>query len=326
MNVGYLKKEITSYRLIDKIKYFLGIIEIEQFEDGTVFRLPVFKKERKMQKVIQRLSNKLKKLEISHVVFSNEIANDEVYLKIEQAVLQKSISIFDGRTLMKYMDYDILEYIMNLQKTDMKQEDIYFLIKKDSTLNLQFLSKFIENCKTVNIVTNDIERFKKIQEKLYEKENILIGVSNNKTKSLKRAKYIININFDQKDVEKYKINRNAIIVNLKNAITYKINTFDGINVNYIKISMPDEYIEKFEKINECEQFDNEKIYESILLKEFEIEQKKNTLLSKKNLEENSDRISKIIEKDGVKVVELIGNNGKISEEEIIRNYQNVIRK
>ena len=55
-------------------------------------------------------------------------------------------------------------------------------------LNLQFLSKFIENCKTVNIVTNDIARFKEVQERIYENENILIGISNNKSKALKRAR------------------------------------------------------------------------------------------------------------------------------------------
>lgn len=324
MNIGYVKNEITPYRLIDKIKYFLGIITIEQFEEGTVFRLPVFEKERKMDKVIQRVLKQIKKLEISNVVFSNEIASSRMYLKIEQAVLKDGINILDGRALMKYMDYDILEYIMNLQKTNMKQEDIFFLIKKEQNLNLQFLSKFIEKSKNVNIVTNDIDRFKSIQENLYEKESILIGVSNNRTKSLKRARYILNINLEQKDIEKYKINRNAIIINLKNTITYNANTFDGINVNFFKINLPDEYIEKFEKINECKEFDYEKIYESILIKK--IEQKKDMVLDKENFEENKEVISKMIEKDGVKIIGLIGNNGEISKEEIIRNYQNVIRK
>jgi len=326
LNVGYVKNEITPYRLIDKIKYFFGIITIEQFEEGTVFRLPVFERERKMDKVIQRVLKQIKKLEISNVVFSNEIASSKMYLKIQQAVLQNGINIFDGRALMKYMDYEILEYIMNLQKTNLKQEDIFFLIKKEPSLNLQFLSKFIEKCKTVNIVTNDIDRFKNIQENLYGKENILIGVSNNKTKSLKRARYILNINFEQKDIEKFKINRNAIIVNFKNAITYKVNVFDGINVNYFKISIPDEYIEKFEKINELEEFDNEKIYESMIVKKVEEEKNKSTMLNKRELEKSKDIISRIIEKDGVKIVGLIGNNGKISEEEIMRNYQNIIRK
>lgn len=314
MNIGYIKKEVNTYKLIDKIKYFFGIIKIEQFDEATVFKLTILKKEKKMEKITQRLLKKLRELKITHIIFSNEIESSEIYVKIQQAAHQNSIDIFNGRLLMRYMDYDILEYIMNLQKTNMKQEDIYFLIKKDSTLNLQFLSKFIEKCKTVNIVTNDIDRFKKIQEKLYKKENILIGVSNNKAKSLKRAQYILNINFEQKDIEKFKINRNAIIINFKNTITYKRNIFDGININYFEISLPDEYIERFEKINEFEEFDKEKLYEGMLIKRIE----------KKNREENKDIISSIIGKDGVKIVGLIGNNGKISKEEIIRNYQKVI--
>lgn len=326
MNIGYVKKGINPYKLIDKVKYFFGIVKIEQFEEGVVFRVPVFEKEKKMDKVVKRLLKKMCKLEIKQAVFSKELVNKEVYLKIEQALFENNINILDGRLLMKYMDYEILEYIMNLQKTNMKQEDIYFLIKKENSLDLQFLSKFIEKCKTVNIVTNDIERFRKIQESLYEKEDILIGVSNNKNKSLKRAKYILNINFEQNDIEKYKINRNAIIINLKNPIIYKVNAFDGINVNYFKINLPDEYIERFEKINEFEEFDNEKMYESILVKKIEEEQNKKVLPTKKELDESKDIVSKIIEKDGVKIVGIIGKNGKISEEEIIRNYQNVIRK
>ena len=111
-------------------------------------------------------------------------------------------------------------------------------------------------------------------------------------------------------------------VKLKISICQFLNGINAIkrvseiyNINY-----------KDRNINECEEFENEKIYESMLMKKIEKEQNKNTLLNKKELERNKDMVSKIIEKDGVKVIGLIGNNGKISEEEIIRNYQNIIRK
>ena len=40
----------------------------------------------------------------------------------------------------------------------------------------------------------------------------------------------------------------------------------------------------------------------------------------------ADMLIPYMEKDGVKIIGLIGKNGNISEEEIIRNYQNIIRK
>ena len=112
-------------------------------------------------------------------------------------------------------------------------------------MDLQFLEPYIENCKTVNIVTNDMERFKKVQDNLYEKEDILISVSNNKNKALKKAKYIFNVNMNKSEMKKYKIDRNAIIINLKENVKIDDTSFEGININYFQISIPDDYIEKY---------------------------------------------------------------------------------
>ena len=44
---------------------------------------PSFEKEKKTNKVIQRVLKKVKKLKLSHVVFSNEIVSSRMYFKIE---------------------------------------------------------------------------------------------------------------------------------------------------------------------------------------------------------------------------------------------------
>ena len=59
----------------------------------------------------------------------------------------------------------------------MKKEDIYIVFKEDKSLNLKFLERFIENFKTTNVVTNEIERMRNIQNNLLENEDILISVS-----------------------------------------------------------------------------------------------------------------------------------------------------
>lgn len=216
---------------------------------------------------------------------------------------------------MIYMQYDILIYILNIQNIDVNNADVYFLIKKDNDLNLQFLSKFIENCKTVNIVTNDIARFKEVQERIYENENILIGISNNKSKALKRARYILNVNMDENDIKKYKINRDAIIINLKNMVYYNNPGFNGININYMQISLPDEYIEQFECINNQNEFDLTKLYEVYLMQELNIEKRKLNVLKCEKVENIEE---KIIKQDGIKITGLIGNNGRIGESEFVK--------
>lgn len=326
MKVGYIKQEKIPLRLIDRIKYFFGIIVVQEYEQGYVFQIPILDKEKKKNKVLKNLQKQIQKIKVDTIVFSEDCINSDIYFKLKAAFDEMNSTVITGRKLMHYMNYEILEYILKIQQTTIEQEDIFFLIKKDDSLDLQFLSRFVENCKTVNIVTNDIERFKKVQESLYQRENILIGVSNHKTKSLKRAKYILNVNMEKKELEKFKINRNAVIINFKESILYNQSTFDGINVNYFQIYIPDEYVEQMEPINKFREFDNTRLYEAILLKKLEIAKKNITMLSKKELIKHKSIVEDMIKDDDIHVIGLIGNNGRIDEKELIRNRQEIIQK
>lgn len=310
MIVGYIKKQNKPIDLIDKIKYFLKIVKVTQCNMGYVLEIP---SKGSTDKMINKVSKIIKKLEIDNIVFSNELIYTEFSFRVIDNLDKETVC--DGRKLMIYMQYDILIYILNIQKIDANSVDVYFLIKKDNDLNLQFLSKFIENCKTVNIVTNDIARFKEVQERIYENENILIGISNNKSKALKRARYILNINMDENDIKKYKVNRDAIIINLKNMVYYNNPGFNGININYMQIFLPDEYIEQFECINNQNEFDLTRLYEVYLMQKLNIEKRKLNVLKCEKVENIEE---KIIKQDGVKITGLIGNNGRIGESEFVK--------
>ena len=310
MIVGYIKKQNKPIDLIDKIKYFLKIVKVTQCNMGYVLEIP---SKGSIDKMINKVSKIIKKLEIDNIVFSNELIYTEFSFRVIDNLDKETVC--DGRKLMIYMQYDILIYILNIQNIDISNADVYFLIKKDNDLNLQFLSKFIENCKTVNIVTNDIARFKEVQERIYENENILIGISNNKSKALKRARYILNINMDENDIKKYKINRDAIIINLKNMVYYNNPGFNGININYMQIFLPDEYIEQFECINNQNEFDLTRLYEVYLMQKLNIEKRKLNVLKCEKVENIEE---KIIKQDGVKITGLIGNNGRIGESEFVK--------
>ena len=310
MIVGYIKKQNKPIELIDKIKYFFKIVKVTQCNMGYVLEIP-FKGS--TDKMINKVSKIIKKLEIDNIVFSNELIYTEFSFRVINNLDKETVC--DGRKLMIYMQYDILIYILNIQNIDVNNADVYFLIKKDNDLNLQFLSKFIENCKTVNIVTNDIARFKEVQERIYENENILIGISNNKSKALKRARYILNVNMDENDIKKYKINRDAIIINLKNMVYYNNPGFNGININYMQIFLPDEYIEQFECINSQNEFDLTKLYEVYLMQKLNKEKRKLNVLKCEKVENIEE---KIIKQDGIKITGLIGNNGQIGESEFVK--------
>ena len=292
MVIGYIKQEKIESGFFPKIKG----IEIRKFDNNYVIAISNKNK-------VKILARYLEKLNIDTVVFSRELEND---FKDEICLLmsKRKLNVLNGKKLMQYMDFEIVKYILNKQNATMKQEDIYIVFKREQGLDLNFLKRFIENFKTANIVTNDIERLKNVQDNLLENDGILIAVSNNKKKALKRAKYIINVNLNKEELEKYVINRNSIIINLQENVKYDSPSFDGININYFQISCPDEYLEKFEQIGNIEaDFDLVKLYESILLC---------SNIQKLELEDVNDRIIK----DDIKITGLIGNNGPILDDEL----------
>lgn len=288
MTIGYIKEEIL------KNQFWRGI-EIRIFDNNYVIAVSNNKKDRK--KIKEKLARIIKKLGIDAVVFSKELEGDFKNDICEMI----NIKVVNGKKLMEFMEYDIVKYVLDKQNADTKKEDIYIVFKRDSNLNLDFLKRFLENFRLVNIVTNDVDKLKNIQDNLLDNEGILISVSNNKRKALKRAKYILNINLTKEELEKYRINREAIIVNIGENVKYDEPCFDGVNINYFKISCPDEYLERFEQVGS--QFDLAQMYESILLQD---------RVDKTKLEAVYSRIRE----DNIKIVELIGNNGPISDQEL----------
>ena len=289
MVIGYIKIDNIESGFFQKIKG----IEIRKFDNNYV--IAISNKSR-----MKILAKYIEKLKIDTLVFSKELENnfkEGLCLMLHS----KKLNVLNGKKLMQYMDFEIVKYILNKQNATIKQEDIYIVFKKEQNLDLNFLKRFIENFKTTNIVTNDIERLKNVQENLLENDGILIAVSNNKKKALKRAKYIINVNLNKEELEKYIINRNSIIINLQENVKYDKTSFDGININYFNIQCPDELIETFEQIGE--NFDIVQMYESVLFKD--------------NMHRTQlENVYKRINEDGIKIVGLIGNNGEITDEEL----------
>ena len=160
----------------------------------------------------------------------------------------------------------------------------------------------MDKVKTVNIITSNINRYKNIEERAYERQAALITISNNKNKALKRAKYIINLDFDNEILSQYKINTNSIIINCTNKKIDVLKYFQGIIINNIEI-----ILKQSEKPKELyKEFDNIDIYES-----FEKEDIKYI-----------ENIRKI-EENEVKIINLIGNNGIINIKEISNIQKNI---
>lgn len=318
MIVGYIKEKNKSLKFLDRLKS----IEITNYNNNYI--ISIYKNLNKennknMSKIIKIIIKLLKMYKIDTIVFSNEVTKEFKEEFSKNLIINKfNITTLKGKRIMKYMDLEILNYIFEKQNIEKKNEEIYILIQQNKNYNInyksflnelkEYIKKYIYKFKIVNLISNDIRELKNIQDEIMEKENILISVSNNKRKALKRAKYILNINLNECELQKYTINRNAIIINLEQYIIFNKTSFNGININNIELDIPDEYIEQFEEIGE--NFNYTVLYESIILN--------------LNGEKLKNKVKERIKEDNIKIKYLIGNNGKISDVELKQMVKNNI--
>lgn len=167
------------------------------------------------------------------------------------------------------------------------------LINDFTDINREIIIHIAKNIKRLNIVTNHINKCKKIEEYLYNEFGIILNISNNKRRSLLKAEVIINLDFPEELINKYRIYDKAIILNVNDKIDIKGKRFNGININYYKIKMPDKY--------KMKGLIDEIVYESLIY-------------GYKDFNKLDKRMNKV---DNIKIKKLIGNNGPIIENEII---------
>ena len=272
--VGYIKTRQEK----NIIKKILNKIEIEEYENGNKYTIPKFNK---------KLLEKLKEDNIKNIVVAKK---DKENIEFLNKINSNNMNIIDGRILYKHLIPEIIEYISNVCKINKNDMQITILANDYSQINIFYINELITEVKSVNIVTNNINRFKQFADRLYNKEAIVVPIMNNKNKSLLNKKIILNIDFSEEQLKKYKMNRKAIIINIENNIEKVKRTFTGVNINNYKL------ISKKEE----SEFEENEIYESYII-----------------MNKIQD-IRNIIIKENLQIKSFIGNRGEIdiSEYEI----------
>ena len=211
-------------------------------------------------------------------------------------------SCFDGKIVLKNMVLNVIEHIENIVDTDFRNESIYVAIDNDNEreIILDLGRKF----KNINIVTDKIKKMKRLDNKLNREEKIVYSITNNRKKSLKRAKILINFDYDITFFEQFNMNRNCIIINLNTINLNMKNSFHGSIIEGIKIN----YNNKYDDFTNIENFDKTIIYESYIFN--------NKYNSAKNM----------IKEDHCIIEKLIGANSEIHSEELKNNFTKSILK
>lgn len=300
MNICYISEthETCDFvkRIVIKIKKIFNIVEFSEDNGKTTITLPLFKsnkiRNKKIIKIAKRINKKLYDNNIENVVLSNYLEENEI---LKQKLYCQNINILDGRYLFYLLIPEIIEYILKRQKVKLQNGEVTLLINDFTQNNAKIITYIAQNVKRVNIVTNHINKFKKIEDYLYNELGVILNITNNKSKSLSNANLIINIDFPEEIINKYEINSNAIIVNIFNEIKVRAKKFNGININYYKACIPKEY--------QIDGFQNNLVYESSIYK-YSYENARKDIIANK-----------------IRIKKLVGINGDISENEFCKNLK-----
>lgn len=272
----------------DKPNWLEKKFNIIRIQENTII-LPI--EENSTEKQLEKIAMKTKKIVQKHsnskkVVLSKEIYKEQKYINYLNTY---GLEIQDGKWLFEILLPNVVEYIINKRKIE--KVNISMLINDLTDIELENIKNLARKYKSINIVTNHIEKFRKLEKQLQEDEGIIITITNNKKKSLMKSQIILNIDFPKELINKYNIKDEAIIVNLKGNIRINKKRFNGLNINNYEID-----------------FRNDKKNDKSLKNKFYLKDLYQSELYKKQ------RISEIKEKiknDKVIIKSLILNNGEL---------------
>lgn len=189
----------------------------------------------KMQvKLAQKTNKFLQKTNSNKIVLSKEIKQLDDFVN---NLYSFGYNIVDGKLLFEALSCQVLDYITSNKNIKKEETKIAVLVNDLSDYTLQNIKKLSTEYKTLNIVTNHLEKFKKVEDLIYNENGLMITVNNNKKKSLVQANLVLNIDFPQELINKYNINDEAIIVNILEKIKINKKRFNGLIVNDYEIKV-----------------------------------------------------------------------------------------
>ncbi len=294
----------TYLRFVVKVKKWFDMITVKEIYSGLIFILPILSNERKRQKHLKKCISKIKKLmkkyQISQMVLAEELQQDKTFMEEFQnnRKVERKVHILDGKKLITYLIKEIVEYISNKQGRTLELEDVHVLVKQDNLQyreNITFLASYF---KTLNIVTPSLKNYQKLAKQLEEKQDIILTVTNNRKKSLKRAKWVINFDLSAEEIKKYTINRMATIIYLTKEGIYEESGFEGLHICKAGIDVSQEIKDFFEKQNLLNQCPITVLYESTI-----------------QCQKSFKQVKEQMRKDQVKIEKLYGRRGLLSEKE-----------
>lgn len=271
----------------DKPNFIFKIFNVIQLREDKII-LPIgaekissrkaFKLARKTKKILDKTISK-------RIVISQNIQKQQEYVNLLHSY---SLEIAEGKWLFEALSSKVLDYILGKKQMKKEETQISILVNDITENVLANIRKIAKEYKRVNIVTNHIQKFRKIEKQILEQDGIMITVGNNKRKGLAKSNLILNVDFPSELINQYNIYENAMIVNLKGNVKIEKKRFNGICINDYEIEFQDR--EEFD-YDKNTKYKASEIYEAQM-----------------NKKQSFQEIMKQVEKDRVRIVQLVGMN------------------
>lgn len=271
----------------DKPNRLVRILKLIKVENNTI-TVPICEKttSKQIEKLAQKTNKIINKLSNSKKAVLSKQAQEEV--QFVNYLNSYGIQIANGRWLFEILLTNIVEYLIHKKKIE--KANISILINDLTEIELRNIKTLAIKYKTINIVTNHIEKFAKLEEQLQE-EGVIITITNNKKKSLMKSNIIINVDFPKELLNKYRIKEDSNIINLRGKMKIIQKRFNGLNINNYEIDFRDD---KKEICAYSDKFYLRDLYESKLYKK-----------------QGIDAILQEINRDKVVIKKIYLNNGTI---------------
>ena len=228
------------------------------------------------------------------VIIYNKDSDD-----FQNCIKNNNYEIINGMWLFRFVIPEIIDYILDIQKSCIEKEEISIFINEVNDINIELIKFFAINCKVLNIITSNKNGFSFLEKYINDNYGILINISGNLRKGALKSDIIINFDFNQELLSKCVLDRYSIIINLVDGVNYCSKRFDGININFYKIKIPGKYLKI---VNHLKYFGSEEsIYECFLYRRALF-----------------DYIREILVKDHIRIWYLMGINGRIDVNEFLR--------
>ena len=178
----------------DKPNFIEKKLRLLKIKDNTI-SLPI--NENLREKQLEKMAVKAKRIiekksNSKKIILTKEMKKEEIFVNYLNTY---GIEISNGEFLFEILMPDIVQYIMNKKKLEEDKFVISILINDLTDIEFENIKILAKKYKNINIVTNHVEKFKKLEKSLEEDEGIIISVTNNKKRSLMKSGIIINVDF-----------------------------------------------------------------------------------------------------------------------------------